>query len=782
MFALSLYIGHLLLMVVIAARPRSMPHVPQYDIIELIEGIKKSEQIDAYTRLMLSGDETKSNYTARNFEPTRFIVDELRWPIRNDASVCWWFIRTWPWKPPFDKALNRSFYRLNCVMYSGNNGFIEPILDGEEKLYMEKKTKNSGNSGNSVVPDEQWCLDLYTSYGFIATSWRDTIISEVFQFLTKNIDAEQAMNRDGVLCDAFALAGILGREYETDDGAGQQTIEDPYLVPHMDQPKNICSWTKTSSFRILGASVLLSKDVQRRVRRYANCDQDIYNDLHRDNYESEPGEHDHKHHVSLCMSIFTNKLYPNPQQQHQVSDFHHLPMEQIVAHLSRSTASDITDWMPRCDAYVVSAIILSNARTDTTVITDQDFLVFNPMSSCAGWWKPGLCSSESLGRGVPGYLPGTTNVNIFIKNYLVLAQLTNRTLVLPPSQFQDHYYLLFGRTRYFWTYDSEKFSNLVSTISWTGFVAHMMHLKAQYDSENRIRVLVPPHLVGPGIIQTSLYWPKYVNGALLLSKQFQLKQEHMHVLGYPHNGFDLSPYQGGCSRVGVPKVLCFNGYDPFWTKSILLNPDDTDAMGQQLLRYFDVVPQVPATVSRAVSFLLKLPQDQNQDQDHLGGGMFKAIQIRLDDLEGANPNATQISHVLATMRQHNFVKTDIIYAALVTSNRTYIAMLKEAYPLMYTLEDMKDVLGADCTVNMRGQMCVILEQHICARATMFIGSGFSSFGNHIATLREVDQRLSFWFDGDINVGQAPDLFLRLQYSRKHEHHNTIMRGLQRVVH
>ena len=332
--------------------------------------------------------------------------------------------------------------------------------------------------------------------------------------------------------------------------------------------------------------------------------------------------------------------------------------------------------------------------------------------------------------------------------------------MLPPSQPQEHYNTIFGRTRYLWMFDLLKLNSFIPTISWSGFVQHMMKLKAIYDPKNRIRTLIAPHLMPVASISLIGKFPIYVDKQLLFTNQYQLMQKSINF--YDQNyGFDLSQYIGGNNRIGVPKIISFTGAAPTWSQTILLNPDDTAAIGTLLRDSLVAIPQVKPTVDRAIKVLLKKHQQrqkqqnqqkqQKQQKQQQKQGTIKTMQIRLDDLEYYTRLIYNTSHVLKIMKQHHFVPTDVIYLAVLTSNTTYVQELKNVYPYLFTLKDLGDTFGGDCNANINGLMCVALEQHLCARGEVFIGSS-TSFGFRIESLRSFrfgekeKNRNTFWFD------------------------------------
>ena len=394
-----------------------------------------------YVSLMLSGDKRRSSYHSRLFPTPQFVVDQLIWKNRNDPSVCWYLLRKWPWK--YYNAFRQSWYSLHCTMYTGNNGFIEAILDGEEKLFIHANDKSDDPQDSDDLSHELFCFDLFIASGFPGSSWRDTIPTHVFEFLnntsTRSLFA-------GIDCDAFALSGILGREFAVvGSSTSTTTSTDAYKVPHIDTKENICGWTNSSSvLQVIGTGFTFSTDVRVRVRNFMGCD-DNGNDNSNDNSNDDP-----IYSPSQCIYIFTHHLYP----QHLPvpwSDFHHAPLSQLIAHVARSISDDVSNsnWSSYaiCDVYVVSAITLSNARTDTTIITDQDFLLFNPVCGCdQSNSHDRSCGKGGVNRGIDGYLPGSSNMNSFIRQYLVIAKLTNRvSLILfrTRSQHIDTYSLFF---------------------------------------------------------------------------------------------------------------------------------------------------------------------------------------------------------------------------------------------------------------------------------------------------------------------------------------------------
>jgi len=689
-------------------------------------------------------------------------------------------------------------------MYVGNFGFIEPIVNGDIRrsearppVPRELPSLSSLQAPNDPLQHPMWCLDLYVASGYHGTTWRTAPIDQVLQFLN-NTRKELFQH---VLCDAYALAGMLGRS-ETTTSLHPSLLQ-AYVVPHMDSKVRLCAFTSQLHVTIIGTRVYLSDDIRRRVRSFHGCDQ-------RSKEHSDAGQPTTNFLrgrtiaavARSCVETFASTKWPQERSKSGATtwrkkDFHHAPIEQLVAHVARSQELDEKgEWDVVCDVLVVSALSLAEARMETRVVeTDEDFLLINPTFPCVvqsvvggvqGRRNP-VCNPHGLGRNRGGYFAGTSNTRIAVSKYLVLAKLTNRTLVLPPSQIADHYYdSRDGRsmTNYMWSYDSELLALFVRTISWTSFVQHMLLFSGDGgdgdggdgdggDGDGG-GSLIPRAMLGSmGTIDASLSrFPWYVDQKLFQTKQYELFLDYYETPYYSYSGFqrplDVSKWIGGRASLSSPKVLSFNGAGgSFFSRTYFLSPDDTASMLWMLQKYFVELPQVAKTVNRVIHHMLQ-PKKQQKSS-------FKALQIRLGDFSDAVQSyywyqkiqsEIQPDKLIRTMKQHGFEEEDVIYMST-TPNAKLIKELQKNFINLRSLKDLGTLMGADCNVdtNIRGPLCASMEQQLCVRASSFIGSGYSTFGNNIVSYRAMRKESGPTFSIALWTGQAELPFVGLMYKK-----------------
>ena len=125
--------------------------------------------------------------------------------------------------------------------------------------------------------------------------------------------------------------------------------------------------------------------------------------------------------------------------------------------------------------------------------------------------------------------------------------------------------------------------------------------------------------------------------------------------------------------------------------------------------------------------------------------------------------------------------------------------LSAVFPYLMRRDDIGGILGEECEspiatslsssseylttkspwslqVNqyMEGPRCVALEQALCARADVFVGCRWTSFGPRIEVLRAAYRRSSFWFtqtQSEISPSWAPreGMAILAQQRQKQEH-------------
>ena len=570
-----------------------------------------------------------------------------------------------------------------------------------------------------------------------------------------------------------------------------------YVVPHMDSKLRLCAFTSQLHVTIIGTRVYFSDDVRRRVRSFYGCDQRSkeHSDAGRSASNLRSKEHPDTGQSTAnflrgrkmgpvagsCVETFLSTKWPQERRTWRKKDFHHAPIEQLIAHVARSQELDEKrEWDVVCDVLVVSALSLAEARTETRVVgTDEDFLLINPLFPCVvqsvvGGRRNPVCNPDGLGRKRGGYYAGTSNMRIAVSKYLVLAKLTNRTLVLPPSQIADHYYDGRSLTNYMWSYDSERLALFVRTISWTSFVQHMLLFSGDGGDGSDGGSLIPRAMLGSmGTIDAdSSRFPWYMDQKLFQTKQYELFLNYYETPHYSYSGFqrplDVSKWIGGRALLSSPKVLSFNGAGgSFFSRTYFLSPDDTASMLWMLQKYFVELPQVTTTVTKIIHHVLQHKKQQKS---------FKALQIRLGDISYALQSnywyqtirsEIQPEKLIRTMKQHGFEEEDVIYMST-TPNAKLIKELQKKFINLLSLKDLGTLMGADCNnvdTNIRGPLCASMEQQLCVHASSFIGSGYSTFGNNIVSYRAMRKESGPTFALALWTGQAELPFVGLMYKK-----------------
>ena len=329
------------------------------------------------------------------------------WPLRNDYAVCHFLRRARPLAELTDSRLRlalahqglaEAYRRLNCALYTAS--YPGPVLNGAVLASIP-----SYHSEHREVLNQReqatYCLTLLREQQALATaadkevpeSWRQVKIDDALSFIDSG-----DFDWNGVQCDAFALAGMLGRtdwgrELEERDDMTGEDIEKvtSSVIPSLDLATRVCSWLlkkmgphvpETFDNRVLGFRVYVHSDFRKSVMNLFQCG-------------SEP---------SICQECIRSEkkclaewkiIWKHVPESDDTNDdnynfayrFQDLPLEDLTMHVS-APLDRLTGLHPDrfrnwnrfgCNAFVVSALTLAGSRKDDIPCegTDMDKCVDN---------------------------------------------------------------------------------------------------------------------------------------------------------------------------------------------------------------------------------------------------------------------------------------------------------------------------------------------------------------------------------------------------------------------
>jgi hypothetical protein len=675
----------------------------------------------------------------------------------------------------------------------------------------------------------------------VAVSWRTVPIGTALAFIDSG-DADW----EGAACDAFALAGMLGRtewgreledesslsseeEEEMEEGkvavAVQHAGESAMMIPALDRPRRLCSWllktmAGSGNFdnHILGFRVYVHADFRATVSSLFGCEnkRDV---AHRRIDATVEGQ---------CLIEWRAIWRPSQDDDGDLAkddilldqSFHDIPLEHLTMHASaplRRLAALDPDTFERwntlgCDAFVASALTLAESRREDDGPCDAEGLALQQCIEQENWrlthglqivdvcfpcgssttttttarsqrqqrqQHPDaiqkLCDPQAYRDSTPifpataasgkeefvvkgGFIPGATNIALFFETQLVMAMLTKRVLVLPPrGGLVDHLYAsgpvdyLVGR----WTRRgiSRTLNHNQQTWSWPKFVSVMLRRLRQSSFQHhamqwRSSVSMPlvPHMRTISLLR----WTgrQFYRGSDFSSK------DGLNSTAWPLD--NLEEFHD--------EILHVVGGGTTWFDTLKLSAETQARVEASLVQFRKPFRIMRGLVDAAVKSIAA-----SSDRDP----SFKAVQLRLGDLDSMTRQMLpDTAAVIAELTKFGFMAHDRVYLATDDNPGAPFLdskLLSSAFPNLMRRQDL-DVLGQECldptapplpasseqetivspwsqqnNVNLEGPRCVALEQAICARATIWVGTRWSSFGPRIGILRAARGKESLWF-------------------------------------
>ena len=205
------------------------------------------------------------------------------------------------------------------------------------------------------------------------------------------------------------------------------------------------------------------------------------------------------------------------------------------------------------------------------------------------------------------------------------------------------------------------------------------------------------------------------------------------------------------------EILHVVGGGGYWKDTYMLSSETRAKIEKSLTRFREPFSVMKGLTDAAIKLILR------NTTSLASAGKFKAVQLRLGDIDSiARKKLVDTAGFVAELWSFGFTEEDAIYLATDDNPKTPFLdekILFSAFPSLLRKQEL-GILGQECdgsiapplpasseqetTVSpwsrqkdekLEGPRCVELEQAICARAAIFVGSRWSSFGPRIGTLR-----------------------------------------------